>query len=699
MVGHAAGGVWRLNGPPSAADSFDAQALAALQKGYGADVQFRDQQREAVRSVALDRGRVLLVQRTGWGKSAVYFVSTRLLRDAGAGPTIIISPLLALMRDQMEAADRLGLSADTINSSNKAEWDRIEAELIDGSVDLLLISPERLNNADFRSRLLRPLARSTGLLVIDEAHCISDWGHDFRPDYRRLVRVLELMPPDTPVLCTTATANDRVVSDISAQLGDSLAVIRGKLGRDTLWLGVRAMPSQAARLVWLLDAVGRWPGSGIVYCLTVADTHRIADWFRQHGVAAAAYSGETEDEDRRRIEQQLKANELKVVVATSALGMGFDKPDLTFVVHYQSPDSPIAYYQQIGRAGRSVTRADVVLLTGYEDEDIWKYFLETSLPLQGNAEAVVDALTGQDDWVSQRNLESMLNLRSARLSGLLKILEVEGAVERSGTRYRRTDQPWAFDEERYERVRASRLAEQEAMRAYADSRECRMSYLQRLLDDRDISACGRCDNCRGEASDWEPAEADLAEAVDFIRRRPVEIEPRKQWATGGRIAAEQRSEPGLALAYLSDPGWGRAVLSAKRDGSALDDGLVDAAAALVRRWSPSPAPAAVVSVPSWEPTRRAVLDFAERLADALGLPLLDVVRKTRPAPPQTSMENSWQQWHNVDGAYEVVGTLPSGPLLLVDDIVDSRWTLTTIGAQLRSAGSGPVFPFALAKVK
>ena len=431
----------------------------------------------------------------------------------------------------------------------------------------------------------------------------------------------------------------------------------------------------------------------------MADTHRIADWFRQHGVAAAAYSGETEDEDRREIEQQLKANELKVVAATSALGMGFDKPDLTFVVHYQSPDSPIAYYQQIGRAGRSVTRADVVLLTGYEDEDIWRYFLETSLPLQGDAEAVVDALTDRADWVSQRDLESALNIRSSRLTGLLKILEVEGAVERGSSKYRRTVRPWAFDEERYERVRASRLAEQEAMRVYADSRECRMSYIQQLLDDRGITPCGRCDNCLGEVSEWEPAATDLAEAVEFIRRRPVEIEPRKQWAVGGRIAPELRTESGRALAFLSDPGWGREVLNARRRDGVVDRSVVDAAVALIERWSPSPSPEAVVFVPTWDPSRRIVPDFAGRIAEALGLPLCEALRKTRPTPPQKSMENSWQQWHNVDGAYEVASALPPGPLLLVDDIVDSRWTLTAIGAVLRGAGSGPVYPFALAKIK
>jgi ATP-dependent DNA helicase RecQ len=680
-------------------DAFDARALAVLQTGYGAEVEFREQQLEAVRSVALNRGRVLLVQRTGWGKSAVYFVATRLLRDAGAGPTIIISPLLALMRDQMEAADRLGLRADTINSANLDDWERVEAELTDGTIDLLLISPERLNNVDFRSRLLKPLAESTGLLVIDEAHCISDWGHDFRPDYRRLVRVLELMPSDTPVLCTTATANDRVVSDISAQLGDSLEVIRGRLGRDSLWLSVRSMPSQAARLVWLLHAVRSWPGSGIVYCLTVADTHRIADWLRQHDITAAAYSGETEDEDRRRIESQLKANELKVVAATSALGMGFDKPDLRFVVHYQSPDSPIAYYQQIGRAGRSVTRADVVLLAGYEDEDIWKYFLETSLPLQGDAEAVVHMLADRADWMSQRELESGLNIRSSRLTGLLKILEVEGAVERAGTKYRRTVRPWAFDADRYERVRGARLAEQEAMRTYADSGECRMTYIQRQLDDRDLAPCSRCDNCTAAESDWEPSAVEISEAVDFIRRRPVEIEPRKQWPVRGRIAPELQLEPGLALAYLSDPGWGREVLEARRHDSTVSSDVVDAAAALIKRWSPRPAPAAIVHVPSWDPHRRTVPDVATRLAEALDLPLCEALRKTRPTPSQKSMENSWQQWHNVDGAYEVVGALPAGPLLLVDDIVDSRWTLTTIGALLRGQGSGPVYPFALAKIK
>jgi ATP-dependent DNA helicase RecQ len=680
-------------------DEFDERALAALQRGYGTEVGFRDQQLESVRAVARDRRRVLLVQRTGWGKSAVYFVATRMLRDAGAGPTIIVSPLLALMRDQMAAADRLGLRADTINSSNRSEWDRIEGELVDGSVDLLLISPERLNNPDFRRRLLRPLAESTGLLVIDEAHCISDWGHDFRPDYRRLIRVLDLTPPGTPVLCTTATANDRVIADIGTQLGDTLEVLRGRLGRDSLWLAARSMPSQAARLVWLREAVEGWPGSGIVYCLTIPDTHRIADWLRKHGIAAAAYSGETEDEDRRRIEQQLKANELKAVVATSALGMGFDKPDLTFVVHYQSPDSPIAYYQQIGRAGRSVTRADVVLLAGYEDEDIWTYFLETSLPLQGDAEAVVAALTDHGDWMSQRELEAALNLRSARLGGLLKILDVEGAVERSGTRYRRTEEPWSFDRERYERVRESRLAEQQAMRAYADSGECRMTYLQRLLDDRDPQPCGRCDNCRGEIVEWAPSAAALAEAVEFIRARPIEIDARKQWATGGRIAAEQRIEPGLALAYLSDPGWGRSVQTARHNDTTVGQDVVDAAEALLRRWAPSPAPVAIVGVPAYEPNRPLVADLAERLGTALGLPVCTALRKTRPTPPQSSMENSWQQWHNVDGAYEVVEPLPDGPLLLVDDLVDSRWTLTTIGAVLRGAGAGPVYPFALAKTK
>ena len=532
-----------------ARDDFRRAAQDVLTRALGEDATFRPQQLEAIEGIVVDRGRLLVVQRTGWGKSAVYFVATRLLRDRGAGPTIIISPLLALMRDQIAMGTRLGLSARTINSSNRDDWDAVENALLRNEVDVLLISPERLNNIDFRERLLTPLARAAGLLVVDEAHCISDWGHDFRPGYRRLVRVLELMPQDMPILCT-ATANDRVNEDIGQQLGERLLTLRGSLDRKSLSLHVIHLDSPAERLAWLAENVPTLHGSGIVYCLTVADCERTAAWLRSRGIEAAAYTGDTDPAVRLEVERLLRVNELKAVVATSALGMGYDKPDLGFVIHFQSPDSPVAYYQRVGRAGRALPSADAVLLVGREDADIWRYFLETSLPLQADAEELVRVLAETADWTTLASLQSLINLKQSRIEGLLKVLEVENAVERQGRSWRRTLRPWRFDVERIERVRAARVAEQEAMRSYATVESCRMNYLQRELDDPANAACGRCDNCADTKFASNAPRSRVAEALEFVRHRPMSIEPRLRWPgepVSGRIPEPARVESGRVL--------------------------------------------------------------------------------------------------------------------------------------------------------
>ncbi|HUH68688.1 MAG TPA: RecQ family ATP-dependent DNA helicase [Mycobacterium sp.] len=677
---------------------FEGAALAVLRRALGPSVQFREGQLEAIEALVEQRSRLLVVQRTGWGKSAVYFVATRLLRDRGAGTTIIVSPLLALMRDQIEAACRLHLNAVTINSSNTDDWVGIEQDLLSGKVDLLLVSPERFNNVDFRDRLLEPLTRSAGLLVVDEAHCISDWGHDFRPDYRRLVRVLELMPQGIPVLCTTATANNRVVEDVRQQLGADVKVIRGGLDRESLSLHSIRIPSIVERLAWLAQWIPRMPGSGIVYCLTVADTARVADWLNAKGIPAAAYSGETDSERRPEIEQQLKENELKVVAATSALGMGFDKPDLAFVIHLQSPDSPVTYYQQVGRAGRAVDHAEVVLLWSERDEDIWQFFLETGLPVQWHAEQVIDYLEDVANWVGQRDIEEHVNMPSSRITGLLKVLHVEGAVEKDRSKYRRTLRPWSFDSARIERVRDARLAEHQAMRDYATTSGCRMAFLRDVLDDNDVNPCGRCDNCTGERYDAGTDPSLVGQALAFIRRRPITIEPRRVWVghRSGRIG--NPLEPGRALCYLTDPGWGDELLDAKRSRRLVSDELVEAAAALVTDWLPG-FDGTVVYVPSLDPTRTLVPNFAARLAELLHLPLSDCLVKVRMNAPQKLMENSAQQLRNVSDVFQIRGDTPSGPVLLVDDVADSRWTMTVLGDLLMAAGSAPIYPFTVARTK
>lgn len=648
----------------------------------------------------VDRNRLLVVQRTGWGKSVVYLVATRLLRDEGAGPTIIVSPLLALMRDQIEAAEKLNVRAATLNSSNREEWPETERALLAGEIDLLLLSPERLNNQDFRERLLVPLTEQAGLFVIDEAHCISDWGHDFRPDYRRIVRVLALLPDDVPVLCTTATANDRVIADIQEQLGDNIGLIRGTLDRDSLSLAVWKLDTQAERLAWLAEQVRNMPGTGIVYCLTVADVHRVADWLTSNGIDAVAYSGQDDGDLRIEIEQRLRSNDVKVVCATSALGMGFDKPDLAFVIHFQSPGSPVAYYQQVGRAGRSISHALGVLLAGSEDADIWDWFLKTSLPVQVHAEDVVRALESSREWMSVAEIETTVNLPRSRLAALLKVLDVEGAVETDRSRYRRTFTPWVFDSDRIERVRQARIAEQATMREYADTAECRMRFLRDVLDDNSGDDCGRCDNCAGEGEKTAPPRAAVLEALAFLRHQPAIIEPRKRWAPPrlGNIPLAHQLQEGRALAYLNDAAFGQDLLSAKRAGVPVDDEMVTASAELVRQWIPDFA-GTVVPVPFFEATRSLVPNFARRLASSLGLEFAETVIKVRRTQPQKLMENSAQQLGNIVGAYEIRGPVPAGPVLLVDDVSDSRWTMTLVGALLAESGVSAIYPFTIARTK
>ncbi len=679
------------------ADGLGTEALSLLRRLTGnAESAFRGDQLGAIRSLVGDRSRTLLVQRTGWGKSAVYFIATKMLRDRGAGPTLLVSPLLALMRNQIEAARRMEIRAATINSANRKEWEEVQAQLADDEVDLLLISPERLANPMFRSDILPEVGRRSGLLVIDEAHCISDWGHDFRPDYRRLVRVLELLPAGVPVLCCTATANSRVVEDVVSQLGADLAPVRGPLGRDGLQLVVQHIPQQSARLALLAELVPSLPGTGIVYCLTIADTERVARWLQVNGIFAVAYSGSTNPEERETIEEALLSNRFKVVVATSALGMGFDKPDLGFVIHFQSPGSPIAYYQQVGRAGRALPRSWGILLSGSEDVDIQDHFIRSAFPDPDLADQVVSILEDRAVPISTDDILEYLNVRQGQLELLLKNLEVDGAVERDAGRWLRTLNRWSYDHERMRAVTALRRTEQGQMNQYMQTTGCRMQLLRNFLDDPVHEPCGICDNCSKAGPLLPPAPAEVQRAVEFLRSADRPIGPRKRFPDRSQIPQDRLLEVGRALAVWGDGGWGSLVRSGKHDDGRFDDQLVQAAADLIRgRWQPDPAPAWVTFVPSLRDADL-VADFAGRLAELLGLPCQDVVVKVRDTAEQKTMQNSLQQYANVQDAFDVVTPVRAGAALLVDDVVDSRWTLTAIGGRLRAAGVPHVFPFALA---
>lgn len=691
----------------------------------------REDQWRAIEALVADHRRALVVQRTGWGKSAVYFVATALLRERGSGPTVIVSPLLALMRNQVEAAERAGIRARTINSANIEEWETVQAEVAEGTVDVLLVSPERLNNPDFRDQVLPKLAASTGLLVVDEAHCISDWGHDFRPDYRRLRTMLADLRPDVPVLATTATANARVTKDVAEQLGTGegtaeTLVLRGPLDRESLSLGVLNLPDAAHRLAWLADHLNELPGSGIIYTLTVSAADEVTAYLRQCGHEVAAYSGKTEDADRRAAEADLLANRVKALVATSALGMGFDKPDLGFVVHLGSPASPIAYYQQVGRAGRGVEHAEVLLLPGREDEAIWRYFASLAFPSEEQVRRTLEVLTAAGRPLSLPALEPQVELRRSRLETMLKVLDVDGAVHRVRGGWTATGQPWTYDAERYAWVARQRAAEQQAMRDYATSTGCRMEFLRRQLDDEAATPCGRCDNCAQPRFSAEVSPAALQTARGELDRPGVDVEPRRMWPTGlpaigvelkGRIPVGQQAAPGRALGRLSDIGWGnrlRPLLAPQSPDGAVPGDVADAVVTVLADWAKGPGgwasgapdaprrPVGVVTLDS-RTRPRLVHSLGERIAAVGRMPLLGTVTyRDQGIDTRVPRTNSAQRLRALDGALIVPPTLADalatagGPVLLVDDYTDTGWTLAIAARLLRQAGAEGVFPLVLA---
>ncbi|MFC3864920.1 RecQ family ATP-dependent DNA helicase [Alcaligenes aquatilis] len=686
------------------------RALELLQIGSGcADATFRDGQEDAIRHIVEGIGRLLVVQKTGWGKSFVYFIATKLLREAGAGPALLISPLLALMRNQIAAAERMGVRAATINSDNMTDWTAVERKLAKGEIDILLISPERLANERFRTQVLAGIAAQISMLVIDEAHCISDWGHDFRPHYRLLERIVKTLPPNLRLLATTATANNRVMEDLAAVLGPKLDISRGDLNRTSLSLQTIRLPSQAERLAWLAEQLATLQGHGIIYTLTVRDANQVAQWLKTRGFNVEAYTGETGDR-REQLELALLNNQVKALVATTALGMGYDKPDLAFVIHYQMPGSVVAYYQQVGRAGRGLDSAYGVLLSGEEESNITDWFIRSAFPSRQEVAAVLAALDDEPRGLSVSELLSRVNLSKGRIEKTIALLSLEAPapIAKQGSKWQLTaatlsEAFW----DRADRLTALRRSEQQQMQAYVNLPFGEhMSFLIGALD--------------GDPGAITPpplpslpttVNVDLTEAaIEFLRRTSLTINPRKQWPMGGMpqygitaplgprgIERECQAQVGRALCVWGDAGWGHVVRQGKyRDGHFSDD-LVAACVQMIQEWNPQPAPTWVTCVPSLRHPDL-VPNFAQRLAAALGLPFHMVIAKTDARPEQKTMENSTQQARNIDGSLALNGQpIPPGPVLLVDDMVDSRWTLTVSAWLLRKSGSGAVWPMALSQ--
>ena len=677
------------------------EAYRYLKNMYGEDSKFRDGQLDAILSV-LDNKRTLVVQKTGWGKSLVYFLATRILRDMKKGPTIIISPLLSLINNQIESAQVLNLRATTINSNNQDDWKSIEVDIIEDKYDLLLISPERLGNEEFITNILNKIKSSIGMLVVDEAHCISDWGHDFRPDYKRINKIIELLPPNIPLLATTATANDRVIDDIKSQLGSSLNIIRGELIRESINIQTIKLDTQSERLAWIYENINKMPGTGIIYCLTQRDCELVSNWLNEKGIVVESYHAGYNSEERLEKEYKLISNKIKALVATVALGMGFDKPDIGFVIHFQRPGNVVAYYQQIGRAGRAIDESYAILLYGSEDDDIIEYFINTAFPTYEEMNNVVRILESSDSGLSLNNILTHINMKYGRLEKCLKFLQIEGVLYKEKSKYYRSVNPWIPDFSHSDKITQIRKDELKSMNEYTDSDKCYMKFIADELDDKFSRNCGKCSNCINKNLFNDKVEhINILDAENFIKGDFLTIEPRKQWPSGIKINGKSKIEEnlrmqlGYTLCSYGDSGWGKLVRKGKYDDVYFSNQLVDASYNLLNniikewdiRW--------ITSIPS---IRRPILvkDFAKRLAEKLSIEYDEVLYKSTDTPEQKKMENSFSQFKNVEKSIDI-NRCHKGNVLLIDDMVDSRWTLTYATYLLRSNGSGEVYPFVLAK--
>ena len=688
-------------------DSRASTAQRVIEAMAGGGARLRDDQETAVAALCEPAARVLVVQATGWGKSAVYWVATAIRRSEGAGPTLVVSPLLSLMRDQVAAAARAGLRAATLNSSNFDDWSAIEDGLLAGDIDVLLVSPERLANPGFGRRVLDSLAGRLGLVVIDEAHAVSDWGHDFRPDYRRVSDVLRRLNPETPVLATTATANARVTDDVASQLGDATLVLRGQLARASLELSVVDRLTPLDRYAWVVDHLPRLPGSGIVYTLTVADAERLAAAVAEvlgRDVPVAAYTGQLEPDLRHELEDALRDNRLKALIATSALGMGYDKPDLGFVVHVGAPPSPVSYYQQVGRAGRAIEHAHAVLLPSDADAGVWDYFATATIPVPEQVDKVLAVLSAEEPQ-SVAAVEAQSGVRRGRVELMLKQLAVDGVVDRLEGGWVTTGKSWVYDHEHYDGVVAVRRREADIMRAYTRGERCLMELLQTSLDDPHAEPCGRCSVCLGglpEALDGAPSPETLKKVTDLLRRQVHLLEPRKMWPGGafgtrGRIVPDDAHEVGRTLIHADAPEWRDTVASLFKVDAAAPEEVGEACVRLLAGWKDS-----------WSQRPEVVVDLPAAGFPVMTASVADHVaargrldRASLPAPgrlPDLRAMSSADEaafWRDA----LTPGTLPAEvagrAVLLVVDATSSLWPITVAAAALRRAGASAVLPLLL----
>lgn len=643
---------------------------------------FYEEQWSAIEKL-LNGERILMIQRTGFGKSLVYqFAATQ-----HPGTTVIFSPLIALMRDQVNSLKKRGIEAAYINSTlTPEEKQETLSKAIQGHYKMLYIAPERQEDEEWQDTVRQI---NLSMIVVDEAHCISVWGHDFRPSYRRIVNLVRQLQADFPVFACTATATKRVQEDIELQFDNrKLTVLRGDLTRPNFRLGVIKAESQEAKMIGVLEFVLEQKGTGIIYCGTQVESEQYSKWLEFNGINSTYYTAGLDNDTRKSIETGLMNNEFKCVVSTNALGMGIDKPDIRFIVHTQIPTSPLHYYQEIGRAGRDGLPTEIALFYNDQDNKLPESFINNSRPSIAKYHRIISVI--QSESISLYNLIRKVNLKKTQVNVILNDLIDQRIAVKYGksNRYEYKFGAPKLDDSKFKELRNAKMNDFKEMLSYVESLNCRMTFLRTYLGDPTHSTCGHCDVDQDRVFNVSIDEAGLKKVEEFRET----YFPILEVSTKTNILVD-----GVAASYYGVTNVGSVLHRCKYDGGGdFPDFLLKKTLKAFRKHYGQAEFDLVLYVPPTE-SGDLVKNFAEKVAKVLKFPISDALIKTRDTEPQKGFESSISKKDNLIGAFDCTEDISGKSILLIDDIFDSGQTIKCVADILKHKGVHIVAPLTIAK--
>ncbi len=677
-------------------DDIKTKAYDILHSIYGKNASFREGQYEAIEAT-LSHKRTLVVQKTGWGKSLIYFVCSKILKAQNKGLTIIISPLLTLMENQIEQATQFNLKCEQLNSSTYERHEEILNGMANNQYDLIFATPETLCKTNIITSLSSG-SINIALIVVDEAHCISDWGHDFRLEYTKIKDIITTLPESTHILATTATANNIVINDINEQFGGDTFISRGSLTRKSLNIQTSVFNDDYEKYAFILQHIQSIPGTGIIYCLTKNDCESLSEFLNMHNISARPfYSGLNNDFNNETL-SLFKENKIKAIVATIKLAMGFDKGDVSFVINYDIPKNITLCYQEIGRAGRNIDNAYIIILFSNRDIKINNFFIEQAFPTEEDSLDVYNCVKN-NNGITKRAIQSLVNIQSGKINKSIDFLEHDGFIYKDNNKYYTAPKTYFYNKEHYNAITKQRYEDLENMKNIINVKTCLSKYIVNKLDDTTAQNCGKCTNCRQKLLfSTNLNEQALREAHNFIDNKYIVIEPRKMWLDGqSNKKIPLINEIGFALTKYNNSFYGDLVKQGKYgDLKGFSDKLLNKVCDVIPKLFAKQKILYITAVPSKNSTL--VEDFTKQVAEKLHLKYIKILEKITNTH-QKDQQNSSYQCSHARSSFKIIDNIQhphNYNIILLDDMKDSGWTLTVCGYLLREYGFEKVFPFALA---